>query len=69
MVEYFMSKDGIMVPFKRKQNELYPNFLLRVRLTLEALSEANYSDHWNQTEISKKIAREIYGVKYQSSFT
>lgn len=64
-MEYFLSNDGIFIPFTRNKNELYPHFLKRVKITLDEINNLNNINF--TSEIQKKLNKNRYKVTYISS--
>ena len=58
-----MSNNGLLIPFEKEPNELYPDFILRVQITLETISKTG-SLKKNEAEIQKKIAEKKINIKY-----
>ena len=60
-MEYFLSDNGIFIPFTRRKNELYPHFLKRVKITLDELNK--YPTNFT-SEIEKRINENRYNVTF-----
>ena len=67
-MEYFLSSNGLFIPFSKRENELYPHFLERVKVSLTERNNSENNDKREEEimcEIEKKLNTKRLKVTYK----